>query len=88
MRLIDADALIGAIRQDVDQAQDSNWGYGLNHAIPIVRSQPTFDAVQVVRCKDCKYYPNGDGSTKWLPCMEIITPPGWYCADGERKEGR
>ena len=40
----------------------------------------------IIRCKDCKYYPNGDGSTKWLPCREIITPPGWYCADGERRE--
>ena len=41
--------------------------------------------VEIVLCKNCKYYPNGDGSTKWLPCREIITPPGWYCADGERK---
>ena len=40
---------------------------------------------EVVRCKDCKYYPNGDGSTKWLPCREIITPPSWFCADGEKK---
>ena len=43
---------------------------------------------ELVRCKDCKYYPNGDGSTKWLPCREIITPPEWYCADGEKEEKR
>ena len=43
------------------------------------------DRQLVVRCKDCKYYPNGDGSTNWLPCREIITPPGWFCADGEKK---
>lgn len=43
--------------------------------------------LQIVMCKDCKYYPNGDGSTKWLPCREIITPPGWFCADGERRDG-
>jgi hypothetical protein len=42
---------------------------------------------ELVRCKDCKYFPNGDGSTTWLPCREIITPPGWFCADGERRDG-
>ena len=42
---------------------------------------------QIVMCKDCRFYPNGDGSTTWLPCREIITPPGWFCADGERRDG-
>ena len=42
----------------------------------------------LVRCKDCKFYPDGKGTTKWLPCREIIVPPMWFCADGERKEGR
>lgn len=40
---------------------------------------------ELVRCKDCKYYPNSEGSTKWLPCRETITPPDWFCADGIRK---
>jgi len=41
---------------------------------------------QIIRCKDCKFYPDGEGSTGWLPCRNIITPPGWYCADGVRKD--
>ncbi len=40
---------------------------------------------KIVRCKDCKYYPSSEGSTKWLPCSETITAPDWFCADGERK---
>ena len=40
---------------------------------------------QIVRCKDCKHYPDGSG-TKWTPCREIIVPPCWFCADGEKKE--
>ena len=41
---------------------------------------------KIIKCSDCKFYPNGEGSTKWLPCRVIITPPGWYCADGVRKD--
>jgi hypothetical protein len=40
----------------------------------------------VVRCKDCKHYDPeeqrcGDG-------LDGIFAPDWFCADGERKEGR
>ena len=42
---------------------------------------------EIVLCKDCKFFPNGDGSTTWLPCIEIITPPGWFCADWKRRDG-
>ena len=40
----------------------------------------------VVRCKDCKFYPDGKGTTKWLPCREIIVPPMWFCADGKKSD--
>ena len=82
MRLIDANALIEAIRHDVDQTPDSNWGYGLNHAIPIVRSQPTVHAVPVVRCEDCRYWLYGDYCDKHGKGQEKAD---WFCADGERK---
>jgi len=51
----------------------------IREAITLLKEQEA-----VVKCKDCKYFSNGDGSTNWLPCREIITPPGWFCADGER----
>lgn len=61
----------------------------VRRSITMVEGKPhveTYSEQELVRCKECKYYPNGDGTTKWLPCMEIITPPGWFCADGERRE--
>ena len=41
---------------------------------------------ELIRCKECRFYPNCEGATKCLPCREIITPPAWYCADGEAKD--
>ena len=48
--------------------------------------KPCKDLVVVVRCKDCKFYPDGNGTTKWLPCKNIIVPPRWFCADGKRND--
>lgn len=54
--------------------------------------EPTIDAVQVVRCKDCAYYvPLGDAYEYkgkkamhcWLECKP--TPENYYCACGVRK---
>ena len=41
---------------------------------------------ELVRCENCKYYPNGDGATFWVPCREMITASRWYCAYGEKNE--
>ena len=41
---------------------------------------------RVVRCKDCKFYKNVSGTSKWIPCIEKITEPNWFCADGERRD--
>ena len=39
----------------------------------------------LVRCRDCKYNDDGECIIKagWFPVN-----PNWFCADGERKEGR
>ena len=41
-------------------------------------SAPTVDAVEIVRCKDCKYFET------WL-CQNEDNYDDWFCADGERK---
>ena len=41
---------------------------------------PTVDAVEVVRCKDCKYF-------KTRLCENEDNYDDWFCADGERKDG-
>ena len=75
MRLIDADALIEEAYAD--------GAYGYVDAKQIADA-PAVDAVEVVRCRDCKYY---DG--KWL-CKISGVPsrkPCDFCSHGERKEG-
>ena len=61
MRLVDADNL----KQELTAERDSkngysnwDWGYsgGLLNAIEKVVAAPTVDAVEVVRCKDCKHF--------------------------------
>ena len=76
-RLIDADALIE--RLDVDE-----YGMKLPKAVAglikvLLDDTPTVDAVEVVRCKDCK-----QRYTDTCP-TEIISDDG-YCSYGERKE--
>ena len=75
MRLIDANALIK------EACADGAYGYVDAKQIA---DAPTVDAVEVIRCKDCKHY---DG--KWL-CKISGVPsrkPCDFCSYGERKEG-
>ena len=75
MRLIDADALI--------KEAYAEGAYGYVDAKQI-EDAPTVDAVEVIRCKDCKHY---DG--KWL-CKISGVPsrkPCDFCSHGERKNG-
>lgn len=83
MRLIDADALLEGIAE-LKQSPWFNSKYGYadrKEAVEAIeylciKKEPTIDAVEVVRCKDCKEYkycyllPNDDD----------------YCSKGERKE--
>lgn len=60
----------------------------VNHTLADIDAQPTVDAVEVVRCKDCKWgtpHPEGDEYTK---CFKLCTTffSGHYCAWGERRE--
>lgn len=52
-----------------------------------LESAPTVDAVEVVRCKDCKEYEEWDGDKI---CMRLggyhgRTKPNDYCSYGERR---
>ena len=49
MRLIDADALINSLKKDWPQTSKITW------AQIVAKCAPTIDAVEVVRCKDCKH---------------------------------
>lgn len=71
-RLIDANALM---KEDCDEC-----AYGYVDAKQIADA-PTVDAVEVVRCKDCKHR----YSDSW--CEYVDDDDNFYCARGERKDG-
>ena len=55
-----------------------------------IKNMPTVDAVEVVRCKDCKHMKIIEG-TSVLYCFVWLNANGFgdhgYCNYGERKEG-
>ena len=73
MRLIDADELLLAARQE--------GAYGYVSAKEIADA-PTIDAVPVVRCKDCVNFETGD----WCVLTGARAREDGYCAWGEREE--
>lgn len=78
MRLINADRLL---RKEI-----LPFYYHLPNgdtAIPIIDIEhaPTIDAVEVVRCKDCKHYNPDDH------CYLQGAGENDYCSYGERKDG-
>ena len=85
MRLIDADKLIVPDKDCSGKCRDCN-----NHVTncmelaDLVNDAPTIDAVEVVRCKDCKYWRNDH------TCHEhsLVSPMGAneFCSRGERGE--
>lgn len=94
MRLIDASAM----RDDWLENGENEYVYDTNAILDSIDSQPTVDAVEVTRCRDCKYYcqdkingeicrhPELDFD---IECYDhwINTKPDDFCSYGERKEG-
>ena len=85
MRLIDGNALM-------DEA-NSDGAYGYVDAKQISEA-PTIDAVEIVRCRDCKHYRPQKKSAHWENranyCNRIVTikvRPYDFCSYGERKDG-
>ena len=87
-RLIDANALgIGKAKREA--FDNPAYADGWNSAIEIIENAPTVDAVEVVRCKDCKHW------LKDVPgCTDFVGRCEWarymvgavgYCVYGEKK---
>ena len=87
-RLIDANAflkdiLTAGIGKTIIEYSESDIGY-------MIRKRPTVDAVEVVRCRECK---QGEVDDPDFPDEYYCHAGcGWnngdfYCAYGERKEG-
>ena len=92
MRLIDANKL---------KADFIGKRYGVQAIEYVIDQQPTVDAVEVVRCKDCIHKPTGSGVNHHItfpeqdyrcPCRcedywySWMPDDDWFCANGERRE--
>lgn len=83
MRLIDADALdlrLEALMKSYMSLGRQGVAEDYNFVRTVISVAETIDAVEVVRCKDCKYWNNGD-------CYRLeLSRPDDFCSYGERKE--
>ena len=100
MRLIDADALMETLeklQRNADKCIPVERGIwmGFNYALTEIKGSPTVDAVEVVRCEECKHsyhtlVGNSESDYRVIcACSELDdreVDPDWYCADGERRE--
>lgn len=88
MRLIDADALIDDIKNnlwDWDTVDGIKAQTVLRQTITDIGNAPTIDAVPVVRCKDCRWF------NKLGCAIEIVDSTDRpeendFCSFGERKD--
>ena len=90
MRLIDADKLKTIIQEVIEESNFKPFKDILRKMCDILDKSPTVDAVEVVRCKDCRHY---DKDALW--CNKNSYAFGeeyhnWYadcfCSFGERKD--
>lgn len=95
-RLIDAETLLKKIQDtaeglaDCDQ-QNAAWALR-KYAVRDIMDAEAVDAVEVVRCRDCKQWGDvtfGNVCRRWsapLAGMKNCTKPDDFCSCGERKE--
>lgn len=81
-RLIDADVLVRDINADPYRTESEK-----SYDRCLVHRQPTVDAVEVVRCKNCKSSDYSGCSDGMVYCMEhsCYMDENAYCSDGERE---
>ena len=86
-RLIDAnsflkDILTAGIGKTIIEYSESDIGY-------MIRKRPTVDAVEVVSCRECKWWHEDDdvGYCDNPDGLDNYAKPDEFCSYGERKEG-
>ena len=88
-RLIDANAflkdiLTAGIGKTIIEYSESDIGY-------MIRKRPTIDAVEVVRCRECKHWLKDvtvcSGFVGRCDFANYMVGANGYCSYGERKDG-
>ena len=93
-RYIDVEPLEKALKMNVNgfKHEGSDYARGYDSALTTMKDMlqgfPTADVVEVVRCKDCKFYKDwGDCITclYWTEDWDVSTEPNAFCSYGERR---
>jgi hypothetical protein len=88
MRLIDADVLLKKADWFEYYDEDGHWDGFERIDVDDVEKAPTVDAVEVVRCKDCRFYEeNAESRTRFCRRglnYQYAVPDG-FCSYGERR---
>ena len=85
-----------ALLNDIEELKQSPWFNDDNYfAIRkdalscvvelCVKKAPSVDAVEVVRCKDCKWWKKWARTCAWYSYSHIMIHADDYCSHGERK---
>lgn len=90
MRLIDADALL----EKIDTERDilvKDGRLGTEHVVVryvrnFIEDAPTVDAVEVIRCAECKRAGTWFGRTMKCKRWNQLVDMSFYCGDGELVE--
>ena len=88
MRLIDADRVSEAIYDNVPAPyEDASWAK--ENCLAEIEAAQTVDAVEVVRCLECKWWQEDDdiGHCDNPDGLDNYAKPEDFCSYGERKEG-
>lgn len=82
-RYIDKDKLL----DDLNWHAPDEYNAKVNE---VITKQPEADVVEVVRCKDCKWWKKQSddiqGKCTLFGLYPFYPTGSWYCANGERKE--
>lgn len=95
MRLIDVDEVLRKMQQVLDEKQDQRDSvayFAFSSVMSALQTEPTVDAVEVVRCKECKHYgweqEPCHGKT-WRFCRLhkglVVVNRDTFCSYGERR---
>ena len=92
VRLIDANEAVRLLRGKCVAKYPSSFLMGILASATEIEQSPTVDAVEVVRCKDCKRWDrfcDTYGACKTGQCFLHNTRMGEddFCSYGERREG-
>ena len=93
-RFIDADVLIKSLDDAIQDAKRKGeicdyWEDDRSNLLHYLDTAPTINAVEVVRCENCKHSEVEDSGFEdimyWCDTFSDLVPSDGYCHDGERR---